>query len=117
MLMNTKEYLSVVNDVKVQIASARQRVIWGVNRELIILYWNIGRTINANKTWGSKFIENLAHDIRAAFPEVRGFSFRNLEYMSQFAGIYNELEIGQHPVAQLTWRHNTILMNRLDSER
>jgi len=113
MLTNTKEYLEVVESIKTQIAASQQRVLWGINRELIVLYWNIGRIINANKTWGSKFVENLARDIKSAFPEVRGFSFRNLKYMSQFAGIYSDLEIGQEPPAQLNWTHNTILMDRL----
>ena len=111
MLLNTREYLNVVEKIKTQIATVQQRVLWGVNRELIILYWNVGKTINENKTWGSKFIENLAHDIHAAFPGLRGFSLRNLKYMSQFAHMFTEKSIGQQPVAQLTWRHNIILMN------
>ena len=116
MLLSTKEYLKVVENIKTQIATTQQRVLWGVNRELILLYWNVGKTINVHKTWGSKFIENLARDIKSAFPEVRGFSFRNLKYMSQFASIYNDVEIGQQAVAQLTWRHNIILMNSVKAK-
>ena len=115
MLISAKEYLNVVENIKAQIVNAQRRVLWGVNRELIVLYWNIGKTINANKTWGSKFIENLARDIKSAFPELRGFSFRNLKYMSQFANTHNDAQIGQEPPAQLTWTHNIILLDRIKS--
>jgi predicted nuclease of restriction endonuclease-like (RecB) superfamily len=111
--MNKDGYFAVVNDIKVQIAASQQRTLWGANRELITLYWNIGNVINANKTWGSKFIENLALDIKLTFPKLHGFSFRNLKYMAQFARIYSDLEIGREPPAQLTWTHNTILMDRI----
>jgi len=117
MLINTKEYLRVVDEIKSQIAAAQQRTVWGLNRELIILYWNIGKTINTNKSWGSKFIETLAKDIKSAFPMLRGYSFRNLKYMSQFSRIFKDVEIGQHPVAQLTWKHNIILMNSAADEK
>jgi predicted nuclease of restriction endonuclease-like (RecB) superfamily len=105
--------MNLVNQIKQEIATAQQRVIINANRDLIVLYWKIGNMINTNKTWGSKFIENLARDIKSEFPKLRGFSFRNLKYMAQFAKIYNNLEIGQEAPAQLTWTHNTILMNRI----
>lgn len=59
-----------------------------MNRELIMLYYHIGTVINEHKTWGSKFIENLAADIRIAFPNVKGYSVRNLKYMAKFAETY-----------------------------
>jgi len=112
MLMNTKKYLQIVEDIKKQIKVAQQRVILNANAELIALYWNVGKSINEHKTWGGKFIQNLARDIKSSFPNQRGFSTRNLQYMAQFANIYNNLEFTQQPVAQLPWRHHVVLMNK-----
>jgi len=119
MLINTKEYLQAVEDIKNQIKFAQQRAILNANTELIALYWNIGKSINEHKTWGGKFIQNLARDIKSSFPNQRGFSTRNLQYMAQFANIYNDLEFAQQPVAQLPWRHHIVLMNKVknDDER
>ncbi|MDR0931797.1 MAG: DUF1016 N-terminal domain-containing protein [Victivallales bacterium] len=111
MPINNREYLDLIAIIKQDIAASRQRAVVSVNKELLMLYWRTGKHINKHKTWGSKFTENLARDIRFAFPTLRGFSFRNLKYMSQFASIYTEDEIGQGLPAQLTWTHNQILMD------
>jgi predicted nuclease of restriction endonuclease-like (RecB) superfamily len=68
--------------------SAQQRATLAVNRELVLLYWQIGRDIlarQAQQGWGAKVIERLSHDLRIAFPEMKGFSPRNLKYMRAFA--------------------------------
>ena len=85
MLMNSGEYLDLVQSIKQEIQSAQYRAALNVNRELICLYYDIGSAINEHKTWGNKFIENLATDIRLAFPEAKGYSVRNLKYMAKFA--------------------------------
>ncbi len=115
--MKTSEYLEIVGNIKAQIASAQQRVILNANKELVMLYWNIGKTINKHKTWGSKFIENMARDIKSAFPNQRGFSERNLKYMSKFANIYNNLEIVQKVSAQLSWSHNVALLDKIKDDK
>ena len=113
MLMNTKEYLAVVEQIKAQIAFARQRVVLNANAELLMLYWNIGKIINENTTYGSRFIANLARDIKADNPNLRGFSQRNLYYMARFASFYDDPEILQQVAAKLSWRHHQTLLNRL----
>ena len=113
MLINTKEYLNIVNSVKQEILLAQQRVINGANRELVGLYWKVGKTINCQKTWGDKFIANMARDIRIAFPELRGFSVRNLKYMTKFAKTYADSPIVQQVLHNLPWRHNIALMDGL----
>jgi predicted nuclease of restriction endonuclease-like (RecB) superfamily len=117
MLSNTTEYLSVVNEIKEQIISAQQRAAAGINREMVALYWNVGKRINDRKTWGDSFIPNLARDIRYAFPALRGFSERNLKYMAKFARIYSDVEIVQQVLHNLPWRHNIALMDKLDDEK
>ena len=95
MLMNSGEYLDLVQSIKQEIQSAQYRAALNVNRELICLYYDIGLAINEHKTWGNKFIENLATDIRLAFPEAKGYSVRNLKYMAKFATTYPDREFVQ----------------------
>ena len=88
MLMNSNEYLHIVESIKQEIRTAQYRAAVSVNRELLILYHSIGEVINAHKTWGSKFVENLAADIKLSFPDATGYSVRNLKYMAKFAAAY-----------------------------
>ena len=100
MLMNSGEYLDLVQNIKQEIQSAQYRAALNVNRELICLYYDIGSAINEHKTWGNKFIENLATDIKLAFPEAKGYSVRNLKYMAKFALRFPNFEIVQAALAQ-----------------
>jgi predicted nuclease of restriction endonuclease-like (RecB) superfamily len=118
MLINNGEYLSIINDIKVKIKSAQYRAINAANGELIMLYWNIGNVINEHSVWGSKFVENLARDIKFEFPNTKGYSVRNLKYMSKFAQTYPDIEFVQTVSAQLSWSHNTLLLDKMkDDER
>lgn len=101
MLMNANEYLETVEQVKQEIRTAQYRAAVQVNCELLRLYHAIGTVINAHKVWGSKFVENLAADIKLSFPEMKGYSVRNLKYMAKFAEAYSADEFVQQPVAQI----------------
>jgi len=77
-------YAGWLAELKGRIHNAQQRAALAVNREPVALYWQIGRdilTAQADQGWGAKVIDRLAHDLRAAFPEMKGFSPRNLKYM------------------------------------
>ena len=113
MLMNTNEYLDIVNTIKNNIRSAQYKVSVSANRELILLYWNIGNVINAHKSWGDKFIDNLARDIKLDFPDIKGFSVRNLKYMSKFASVYTDKEFVQTVSAQIPWSHNIAILEKV----
>ena len=78
MLMNANEYLETVEQVKQEIRTAQYRATVQVNCELLRLYHAIGTVINVHKVWGSRFVENLAADIKLSFPEMKGYSVRNL---------------------------------------
>ncbi len=118
MLMNSREYLDVIESIKNEIKVAQYKATLHVNQELILLYYNIGRTINDHKVWGNRFIENLAHDIKIAFPEVTGYSVRNLKYMAKFAALFPDTDIVQAALAQITWYHNIALMDKVkDTDR
>ena len=112
MLMNENEYLKTVEQVKQEIRTAQYRAAIQVNCELLRLYHAIGTVINAHKVWGSRFVENLAADIKLSFPAMKGYSVRNLKYMATFAARFSSDEIVQAPLAQITWYHHITLMDK-----
>ncbi len=102
--------------LKKRIHTAQQKATLAVNRELVLLYWQIGRDIlarQAEQGWGAKVIERLAHDLRNAFPEMKGFSPRNLKYMRAFAEAWPDAEFVQAVLAQLPWYHQIALLDKL----
>jgi predicted nuclease of restriction endonuclease-like (RecB) superfamily len=112
MLINSDDYFQVLESVKSQIHNARYRAVLGANREQILLYWNIGRIIIENTSYGAKFVENLARDIKAEFPDAKGYSVRNLKYMRKFAALVTDEAKVQTLSALLSWSHNTHLFDR-----
>ena len=113
MLLNNKEYLDLVQKIKQEIRRAQYKAALSVNKELIGLYYNIGQHINAHKTWGSKFIENLAVDIKHSFPDAKGYSVRNLKYMAKFAATYPDKQFVQTVSAQIPWSHNVAILDKV----
>ena len=116
MLMNSSEYLATVDLVKQEIKSAQYHAAVHVNTTLILLYHSIGRIINEHKTWGNKFIENLAADIRREFPGSKGYSVRNLKYMAKFAQTYPDREFVQTVSAQIPWSHNVAILDKVKDQ-
>lgn len=113
-------YADWLAELKTRIHSAQQRAALAVNRELVQLYWQIGHDIlerQAREGWGSKVIERLAHDLRTAFPDMKGFSRANLMYMRAFAESWPDESIVQQAVGQLPWGHNLVLLTRLKEPR
>ncbi len=109
-------YADWLADLKIRIHTAQQRATLAVNRELVLLYWQIGRDIlerQAKQGWGAKVIERLGHDLRTAFPDMKGFSRANLMYMRAFADAWPDAEIVQQAVGQLPWGHNLVLLTKL----
>ncbi len=94
-------------------SGSRLRSSLAVNRELILLYWTIGRDILTRQEqagWGAKIIERLAADLHRDFPEMTGLSARNLKYMRAFAEAYPDSQFVQQAVALLPWGHNVRLI-------
>lgn len=113
-------YADWLTSLKTRIHHARQRAALAVNQELIGLYWQIGRDIlqrQAEQGWGTKVIDRLSRDLRMAFPEMKGFSPRNLKYMRAFAESWPEPEFVQQLAAQLPWGHNQVMLDKLDTPR
>ncbi|MBP3359216.1 MAG: DUF1016 family protein [Clostridia bacterium] len=111
--MNDDKYLSIIETIKNEIGNSQFKAAVSVNRELVLLYYNIGSIINEHKSWGNKFIENLSMDIKLAFPNATGYSVRNLKYMAKFSAEYPDKQFVQTVSAQIPWSHNCLIMDKV----
>ncbi|OXI92657.1 MULTISPECIES: PDDEXK nuclease domain-containing protein [Burkholderia] len=112
-----EDYRHWFTELKQRVERARQRAVASANRELVSLYWQIGRDIldrQQKQGWGAGVVDQLARDLKAAFPDMRGFSPRNLKYMRALAQAFPRPEFVQQPVAQLPWSHVVTLLDKLD---
>lgn len=109
-------YPATLADLKERIRSERLRVVLSANTAVIGLYWDIGLVILARQQtegWGAKVIDRLSADLRRAFPDMTGLSPRNLAYMRHFAASWPDREIMQRVAAQIPWRQNQLLLDRV----
>lgn len=115
-------YNTLLENLKARVHKARMSAALAANSELVNLYLDIGQMIldrQASEGWGAKVIEKLAKDLRAAFPDMKGFSPRNFAYMRKLAELCSETPILQQVAAKLPWGHTLVLIDRLkaDNER
>ena len=116
LLVNSKSYQTLLADLKQRIRTAQVRAALAVNRELVLLYWGIGKEILARQDqegWGTRVIDRLAKDLRSEFPGQQGLSPRNLKYMRALAAAWPEEAIVQQVAAQIPWFHNCILLDKV----
>lgn len=110
------EYQELLISLKQRIRTSQIRAALAVNRELIILYWQIGQEIllrQSQQGWGAKVIDRLSQDLREEFPEIKGLSRTNLLYMRAFAEAYSEEQIVQQVVGQIPWGHNLMILDKV----
>jgi len=115
-----RDYADTLGAIKRRIREERLRVVLAANATMVLLYWDIGRMILERQDragWGAKVIDRLAADLRKAFPDMKGFSPRNLKYMRAFAAAWTKRAIVQRVVAHLPWRQNIALLERLDDRK
>ncbi len=111
----SQNYDAFLNGLKERIRHAQVLAATALNREAILLYWQLGKEIlerQEREGWGAKVVDRLAKDLRREFPDVQGFSARNLKYMRAFAEAYPDVEIVQRLLHKLPWGH---LIRLLDS--
>lgn len=111
-------YASTFDALKARVTAARLNARRTVNTQLIELYWHIGDQIRIQQDrqgWGTGVIRRLAEDLRAAFPDMTGLSYRNLQYMRSFAASWTDGPIVQQAAAQLPWGHIMVLIDKLDT--
>ncbi|MBW3599948.1 MAG: DUF1016 family protein [Planctomycetes bacterium] len=115
------DYPALLEGLKEQIRTAQVRAALSVNRELVLLYWRLGREILSRQQlagWGAKVIDQLSKDLRREFPQMTGLSVRNLKYMRSFAEAWPDEQIVQQAAAQIPWFHNCVLLDKVkDSQR
>lgn len=110
------EYLLFLSKLKNKIISSQQDAAISVNKELLMFYWKIGNLILDKKKeqgWEENIINSLSNDLKAAFPDVQGFSEKNIRYMCKFAEEYEDKKFIEEAAAQISWSHNLILMDKI----
>src|SRR4051812_41780450 len=111
-------YPAFLADLKQRIRTARLQASLAINKELLLLYWNIGREIltrQNNEGWGAKVIDRLGADLRRAFPETKGISARSLKYMRAFAEAWPQESIVQQLLHNCPWGHLMYLLDAVKS--
>ncbi len=109
------DYPGVLADIKARIRSAQYSALKSVNKELVGLYWDIGRMIlerQKDEGWGKSVVQQLASDLQSEFPGVGGFSASNLWRMKAFFGAYENSEKLAPMVREIGWSHNLIILER-----
>ncbi|MBD2094315.1 DUF1016 domain-containing protein [Trichocoleus sp. FACHB-591] len=114
--LSSNDYEKFLRDLKERIRSAQIRAALAVNKELVLLYWQVGKDILSRQQqagWGAKIITQLAADLKRELPDIKGFSRSNLLYMRAFAQAFPDESIVQDVLGQITWYHNISLLDKL----
>lgn len=104
---------NVINNIKNEIKTTQINTMQYVNQNLIMMYFRIGKILDDNSKYGNSFIENVANAIKIDYPNIKGFSNRNLKYMKKLYLEYKDNEKMQQLVAQLPWGHNILLIEKI----
>lgn len=102
--MNDNTYIQLLESAKQRIKQSQHQVAMYVNSELLFTYWNIGYALNQERDrqgWGAKVVDQLAKDLKTSFPQMKGLSKRNLQYMMRFATEWDMDGLVQPAVEQL----------------
>ncbi len=110
--LTTDDYQHFLIEIKQRIREAQYSALKAVNKELIGLYWDIGRKIVEKQAWGKSIVETLAKDLQKEYPGIKGFSPQNLWYMRQFYANYKDNQKLQPLVGEISWAKNLIVMSR-----
>lgn len=111
--MLEKDFKNILLNIKNEIKSSQRKTMFEVNKNLIMLYFKIGKTISENSEYGNNFIKKVSTELKLEFPSMKGFSERNLNYMKLFYEEYIDEENLQQLVANLPWGHNLLLIEKL----
>ena len=117
MIESKDKYFEVLNDIKKTLIVTRNRIVENANRDLVLMYYNIGLKLIENNKWGSSFIDTLAKDLKVEFSTLKGMSARNLRYMQKFATEFANDEFLQHHVAKLPWSSLTTIIDQVKDKK
>ncbi len=113
-------YAELLEQLKARVRTSQVRAARAASSELLQLYWSVGRDIldrQEQAGWGSRVIDRLAQDLRAEFPDQRGWSRSNLHYMRSLAAAWPDTEVVPQAVGQLPWGHVRVLLDKLTSRQ
>ena len=108
-----KNFKTIINEVKNQISNTQIEIFQNANMSLLKLYYNIGKIIYDNSEWGNKFIDEMACELKISFPNIKGFSVRNLKSMKKYYLICSQNEKVQTASAQIPWSHNMLILDKI----
>ena len=111
--MLDKDFKTIVESIKNEIFKTQISIMSDANKRLIELYYNVGKFVSENASWGSKFTDNLEREIKIDFPNIKGFSARNIRRMQLFYEEYKGDEIWTSLVSKLPWTHNNLLISKI----
>ena len=114
--MMPPDYAEFIKELKARIRQERTKAVLAANAALVMIYWDIGVSILTKQResgWGAKVIDRMSHDLKDEFPDMKGFSPRNLKYLRKFAETWPDNKIVQAPLAQISWYHNLALLEKL----
>ena len=112
--IDKKSFISIVTDIKNDIRSTRFKIFENANRELLCLYFRLGKIIDENRKYGNNFVNQLSVELKLEFPNMKGFSTRNLYRMGVFYRKYRNIQNLPPAVANLPWTHNCILFEKIE---
>lgn len=114
------EYLNFKNEITARIRSAQYEALKAVNKEMIALYWEVGKRITEQQTalgWGKSVVENLSRDIQKEFPGIKGFGVSNMWDMARFYTEYQSNEILQPLVGEISWTKHIVILTKCKETR
>jgi len=111
--MLEKDFKDIMINIKQDFMNTQYKTMIVANEHLINFYFRLGKILSENSEWGNKFIDNVSIELNLEFPDIKGFSIRNLKRIKAFYEEYKESEIMPQLVAQIPWGHNIILIEKI----
>lgn len=114
--MLQKDFKDIIFDIKNQISNIQVEIFQNANKSLLKLYYNLGKILDENSTWGNKFIDEIAIELKVSFPNIKGFSVRNLKNMRKYYKECSANQFVQTASAQIPWSHNILILDKIKSD-
>ena len=114
--MLQKDFKDIIFDIKNQISNTQVEIFQNANKSLLKLYYNLGKILDENSTWGNKFIDEIAVELKVSFPNIKGFSVRNLKNMRKYYKECSANQFVQTASAQIPWSHNILILDKIKSD-
>lgn len=111
--MLDKDFKEIIKNIKNEIYKTQTLIMSDANKRLLELYFYIGKVVNENSSWGNKFIESLSTEMKIEFPNIKGFSVRNIKNMKKFYAEISSDEKVQMASAQIPWSHNLLILDKV----